>query len=89
MKYQRNEDGIGYLKVSGATFKEKMGNEKILCDYCNKRLENNDEVVVIPFLNSAYCTECGNEMLEDCRPVGIEEEVYQVKKEAWFEEQFK
>lgn len=88
-KMMVNKNGVGYFKVSKSEFSKRMGNDKFYCDECNKYVPEGEDVVVIPFLNSAYCLKCGEERAANCNIEGPEEIAYKGQKEKWFKSTFK
>ena len=84
MGIKRNQYGIEYLEISGPVFCEKMKVDRAWCDNCGEFIAKDEIVIVIPFLNSAYCKNCGEERLLTCRTVEDYEEVHKIKKEIEF-----
>lgn len=61
--FNRNEKGIAWLKITWVELLHYSGNPSPICDECLQSLAGKRDIVLLPILNEAYCSECGAKVL--------------------------
>lgn len=71
-KFYRTENGIGWLTVSWDELVRYSANPHPVCDECLAALKGDEDIILLPLLNEAYCSKCGKTVLS--RMVNYEED---------------
>ncbi|MEG3041582.1 MAG: hypothetical protein RR891_06225 [Clostridium sp.] len=79
----RNNIGIGYLKISFMEIVKYSHNGFPICDECSKDLIGYEDIILIPILNQAYCSECGKSVLKRIKDYPEDRDCRRHREEFW------
>ncbi|MDD4154639.1 MAG: hypothetical protein PHT30_04465 [Bacilli bacterium] len=62
--FYRTLTEIGYLEINDIELINYSNNGYPICGECQHGLVGEDDIILIPILNEAYCNECGKKVLK-------------------------
>lgn len=83
--FYRNENGIGWLKITWIELVKYSENVRPVCDDCLKDLIGNVDIILLPILNQAYCSECGKKVLERIVDYPEDRPYREAKEKFWLD----
>lgn len=57
--YKNESNSVDYFIINLHELTEYNSSEKSVCDECLRKLNNDDQIILIPILNEAYDYKCG------------------------------
>ena len=87
-KCYRNKKGVMWIKVGFWDLMTITGNGFPICDECLKDLIGYNDIILIPYLNEAFCSKCGKERLKKIM-LYPEDEAVKTKREKYYKEVLK
>lgn len=82
-EFLRNEKGIAYLKITWLDLVKYSENISPVCDECLTSLIGNNDVMLIPILNEAYCPKCGAKVLDRLNKYPEDVAIEESREQFW------
>lgn len=82
---ERREDGVEYLVMSTMDLIKYNHLINPVCDECLKNLHFMEDIILIPYINMAFCNKCGKEKLKSIKKY-VEDDEIRLKRECFFKD---